>query len=400
VGQDFAPIAIDRAGNLYVTWAQAPVDTSTGQVSGSSQIYIAVSTNHGASWGPPVKVTAATPHLQTNLFPSIAAGDPGRVDVVWYGTPTLGSCPSQPCGSSAIKAHWSVMMAQSLNAIVNGQTNSTPSFTTTRVSQVSNHFGAICTFGIACTTGGDRGLLDFITVTVGLKGEANVVWADAVNQNAVGGTSSALIAFNRQYAGPSLYAKIGQVTGTAPASGHAHGSPDAIYSADSAAISASDNLRLSAASVTMPDSQHYTFTINVQSLTTLAVSPTLGGTNAVWLVRWEVPDPNGAGHTYFAAMESDNGQPPTFFDGETSTLDSGQGFFMTYPPAHTIQGSFKNSASGGGVITLTVPVADVGGNSAVTLFSLTGLSVTQSTASSSNTIFNQIDATAPFDFTP
>ena len=396
VGQDFAPIAIDRAGNLYVTWAQAAVDGSTGQVSGASQIYLAVSTNHGATWGPPVQVTAATPTLLTNLFPSVTAGDPGRVDVVWYGTPTLGSCPAQPCGSSAITAHWSVMMAQSLNAIVNGKPNSKPTFTTTPVSEVSNHFGAICTFGISCTTGGDRGLLDFITVTVGLQGEANVVWTDAVNQNASGGTSSAVIGFNRQYAGPSLYANIGQVSGTAPASGHAPASPDAIYSANSLAINASPNLILSGAAVSRPDSQHYKFTINVQSLSTLAVSPTLGGTDAVWLVRWEVPDPNGAGHTYFAAMESDNGQAPSFFDGETSTL---QGFFLTYPPAHTIQGSYKNSSSGG-VITLTVPIADVGGNSTATLYSLTGLSVTQSAASSTNPVFNQIDASAPFDFTP
>src|SRR4029077_1205635 len=121
VGQDFAPIAIDRGGNLYVVWAQAPVDSSTGQGSGSRQIFLAVSTNHGATWGAPVRITAATPALETNLFPAVAAGDPGRVDVVWYGTPTLGSCPNQPCGSSAITAHWSVMMAQSLNAIVNGQ---------------------------------------------------------------------------------------------------------------------------------------------------------------------------------------------------------------------------------------------------------------------------------------
>src|ERR1700722_3142068 len=228
VGQDFAPIAIDRAGNLYVTWAQAAVDGSTGQVSGTSQIYLAVSTNHGATWDTPVRVTAATPSLQTSLFPSVAAGDAGRVDVVWYGTPTLGSCPNQPCGSSTITGHWSVIMAQSLNAIVNGQPNSAPSFTTTTVSEVSNHYGSICTFGISCTTGGDRGLLDFITVTIGLQGEANVVWADAVNQNSGGsGTSSALIGFNRQYAGPSLYANIGQVKGTAPASGHAAGSPDA-----------------------------------------------------------------------------------------------------------------------------------------------------------------------------
>ena len=399
VGQDFAPIAIDRAGNLYVTWAQAAVDGSTGQVSGTSQIYLAVSTNHGATWDTPVRVTAATPSLQTSLFPSVAAGDAGRVDVVWYGTPTLGSCPNQPCGSSTITGHWSVIMAQSLNAIVNGQPNSAPSFTTTTVSEVSNHYGSICTFGISCTTGGDRGLLDFITVTIGLQGEANVVWADAVNQNSGGsGTSSALIGFNRQYAGPSLYANIGQVKGTAPASGHAAGSPDAIYSANGLAIGASTNLMLSQASVAMPNSQHYSFTINVQSLSTLAVSPTLGGTNAVWLVRWEVPDPNGSGHTYFAAMESDNGGTPTFFDGETTTFDSGQGFFMTYPPGHTVQGSYKNSSKGG-VITLTVPVADVGGSTAP-LYSLTGLSVTQSTASSTTTVFNQIDATAPFDFVP
>jgi len=43
----------------------------------------------------------------------------------------------------------------------------------------------------------------------------------------------------------------------------------------------------------------------------------------------------------------------------------------------------------------------VGGNSKATLYSITGLTVTQGTASSiGDTIFNQIDATRPFDFTP
>ena len=220
-----------------------------------------------------------------------------------------------------------------------------------------------------------------------------------MNQNFAGGTSSALIAFNRQYAGPSLYASIGQVTGPKPLSGSGTGSADANYDANGSTNPATTNLVVKSASVSRPDPQHYRFKIKVQDLTSLSVPATLGGTDAVWLVRWEVPDPNGAGHTYFAAMESDGGQTPTFFDGETSTISDTHGKFMTYPGAHTIQGTYTATAPG--VITLTVPIADVGGNANATLYSITGLSVTQTTPSSSGTaIFNQIDATQAFDFTP
>jgi len=79
-----------------------------------------------------------------------------------------------------------------------------------------------------------------------------------VNQDG-GSTSAAIIGFNRQYTGPSLYASVGQVNGTPPDSGHAPGSPDAIYSANGEAVQASANLMLKQASVTMPDSQHYKF---------------------------------------------------------------------------------------------------------------------------------------------
>jgi hypothetical protein len=389
VGQDFAPIAIDRAGNLYAVWSQATVD-STGNISGSSQIYMAVSVEKGAHWSSPVQVTASTPTLQTNVFPWITAGDAGRVDIVWYGTTTLGSCPSQPCGSSALQAHWQVMMAQSLNAL-----NTAPTFATSQVSEVSNHYGAICTMGIGCSTGGDRGLLDFLSLTVGPHGEANVVWADAVNQNFVGGTSSAVIAFNRQISGPSLYTSVGQVNGGTAATGSAAGSPDAFFSANGSTTAATGNLVIKSASVSRPDHQHYKITINVQNLTGLVVPPTLGGTDALWLARWEVADPNGAGHTYFAAMESDGGQAPTFFDGETSSINTTHGKFLTYPPGHTIQGTY--TATSPGVITLTVPIADVGGGVSH-LVSVTALSATQLTSSSEGqTIFNQIDATAPFD---
>lgn len=224
-----------------------------------------------------------------------------------------------------------------------------------------------------------------------------MVWADAVNQNFVGGTSSALIGFNRQIAGPSLYASVGQVSGPNAASGSGSGLPDAFYSANGTTTVASTNLVIQSASVTMPDSKHYRFTITVNDLSTLAVSPTLGGTDAVWLVRWEVPDPNGAGHTYFAGMESDGGAAPSFVDGQTAAISDTHDKFLTYPPAHTIQGSY--TASSPGTIMLTVPVADVGGNFKATLYSLTGMTVTQATSSSSgDTLFHLIDSTAPFAF--
>jgi len=72
---------------------------------------------------------------------------------------------------------------------------------------------------------------------------------------------------------------------------------------------------------------------------------------------------------------------------------------LTYPPAHNIQGTY--TATSPGTITLTVPIADVGGNAKAALYSITGLSVTQATASSSgDTLFNLIDSTRPFDFKP
>jgi hypothetical protein len=70
------------------------------------------------------------------------------------------------------------------------------------------------------------------------------------------------------------------------------------------------------------------------------------------------------------------------------------GKFLTYPPGHTIQGTY--TAASPEVITLTVPIADVGGGVSH-LVSVIALSATQLTSSSGEeTIFNQIDATASF----
>src|SRR5437667_1858249 len=394
VGQDFSPIAIDRAGNLYVTWSQATVD-STGNISGSSQIYMAVSTDHGAHWGSPVRVTAATPSLQTNLFPWIAAGDAGRVDIVWYGTPTLGSCPNEPCGAGFIHGSWDVYMAQTLNAITNGQPNGSPSFATTKVSEYPAHFGTICEFGLACTTGGDRGLLDFLQVQADPSGAASVVWADGANDDFNGGETSAVIDFAQQIGGPGLTG--GTVRGST-LSGSAPGSPAAYYAANGAETAASpgSNMRIVSSSVAK-QGQYYNVTMKVGSLASLAPDPTLGGSDLIWLTRWELPNSHpttaSQGHFFYAAMESNAGGPPTFYDGDSICgVASTHCKFLTYPPAHTVTGSYTSS----GAITIKVPIADVGGSGS--LYSVTGLTATQTEPSTTGaSIFNVIDSTPPYD---
>jgi hypothetical protein len=394
-GQDFAPIAIDSAGDLYVVWAQSPVDPSNGNINGPTTIYLAASTDGGATWSKPINVSSHVSGLQTNVFPWVAAGSAGRIDIVWYGTPTLGSCPQEPCGAGFIQGSWNVYMAQSLNAVSNGKPNASPTFATTKVTEYPNHLGTICEFGIACTTGGDRGLIDFIQVQADPSGAADVVWADGANDDFNGGETSPVIAFAQQIGGPSLYG--GTVSGTA-LSGSAQGSAAAYYAANGSETPApaGSNIRIVSSSIATGP-KYDTVTMKVASLASLVPDPSLGGTDLLWLTRWELPNPNPStasqGHVFYAGMESDAGGAPTFFDGDsTCGVATTHCKLLAYPPAHAVSGTYSPS----GTITIKVPVSDVGGSGS--LYSATGLTATQNEASSSGTaIFNVIDSTPPYD---
>jgi hypothetical protein len=398
-GQDFAPIAIDRSGNLYVTWAQSPIDSS-GNVDGPTTIYMATSTNGGATWTKPINVSSHIGGLQTNVFPWLAAGNAGRVDLVWYGTPTLGSCPNEPCGAGFITGTWNVYMAQTLNAVSsNGTANPSPSFTTAKVSEYPIHTGEICEFGIACSTGGDRGLVDFLQVQADPSGAADIVYTDGANDDFNGGETSGIVDYVQQIGGPGLYGTT--ITGTAR-SGSAPGSNAAYFAGNGSETPAApgSNMRILNSSVTR-SGKNFIVTMKVGSLASLLPDPSLGGTDAIWLTRWELPNPHpttaSQGHIFYAAMESDAGGAPTFYDGDSicgipPNNPAEHCKAITYPPGHTIKGSYTPS----GTITLTVPMADVGGSGS--LYSVTGLTATQNEPGSSGlALFNVIDSTPPYD---
>jgi hypothetical protein len=161
---------------------------------------------------------------------------------------------------------------------------------------------------------------------------------------------------------------------------------------------AGSNVRIITSSVTK-GTTYYTVKMKMQSLASLAPDPSLGGSDLVWLTRWELPNPHPTtavqGHVFFAAMESDGGGAPTFFDGESVCgVASTHCKFLNYPPAHTVSGSYTKGQ--GGTITIRVPVADVGGTGP--LYSVTGVTATQNQPSSSGTaIFNVIDSTSPYN---
>jgi hypothetical protein len=397
-GQDFAPIAIDKSGNLYVVWAQSPVNAS-GATDGPTTVYLSTSSNGGKTWTKPIDVSGSVPGLRTNVFPWVAAGSKGRIDVVWYGTKTLGNC-KKGCGAGFINASWNVYMAQSLNTVsAQGKANSSPSFTAKKVTEYPNHYGSICEFGIACATGGDRGLIDFIQVQALPNGAAAIVWADGANTDFNGGETSPVIGYAQQTKGPSLYAGH-TIRAAKPRFGSASGSKASYYAAAGSETKAGGNMRILNSSV-KEKGKNYIVTMKVKSLASLSPSPALGGTDAIWLTRWETrkgkPSTANQGHVFFAAMESDGGGKPSFYVGETAcgvppSNPEEHCKALTYGPGKTIKGRYTKK----GTIRLVVPLKDVGGDRK--LFSVTGVTATQSTpGSSGGTVFNVIDSTAPYD---
>ena len=148
----FPSVAVDRAGNVYVVFS----DDRT--------VYYSVSTDHGRSWSPPAAISRSP--ATTAIFPWVAAGDAGKLDVVYYGTSYADGGPPDRYPRSAA---WFVYFAQNLNATKRGSR-----FTQVRATPVV-HYGGVCEGGISCT--GNRDLFDDFGVAASPKtGRASIVY--------------------------------------------------------------------------------------------------------------------------------------------------------------------------------------------------------------------------------
>jgi hypothetical protein len=141
-------------------------------------------------------------------LPWVAAGDAGRVDIVWYQsnnpTPPLVADPASPGqltgGPNMMPplSTWTVKFAQSLNA-----NSREPVFAVTTASDHINHNGSISIGGL--TGSSDRSLLDYFEVAIGPDGLANILYAD-------NGVSSLHVSYARQNGGPLALTNPSSVT--------------------------------------------------------------------------------------------------------------------------------------------------------------------------------------------
>jgi hypothetical protein len=169
---------IDSAGNIYVAWSVNNARTN------EFSIWFAASHDNGRTFYGPFPLSSGPLTAdETAVFPWVAAGDNGRVDVVWYQSNTVGDPNSMPAA-----AEWNVMFAQSLNA-----NSREPVFTVNKASDHVMHKGAISTGGLIGSA--DRSLLDFFEVAIGPDGLANIIYAD-------NGSSATHAEYARQNSGP------------------------------------------------------------------------------------------------------------------------------------------------------------------------------------------------------
>jgi hypothetical protein len=413
-GANFPTMAIDKAGNLYTVWEQAPINES-GQVTGDTVLKYSFSTDQGNTWAAPIQIqTSGSPvgTLHNNVFAWAVAGDDGRVDIAWYGTPGVAPNPSNG-PDSCDACDWSLWMVQTLNGHA-----ATPTFTAPILA--SEHFihrGSM--FTLIGGQNGDRTLGDFLQLRMGPNGEAEIGYADSNNINEASAPHGMFV---RQNAGNGLLVASSPVNipGLAPSNTVSDPSGDGKYEVNglsSANIPQLDIINSTVGLLTKaPCSAAAPCYQVVMKLNNLSFAPTITqdpDLDLVWLSQWFVPsttDPNG-GKNLFVYAESFNGGPLQCFAGENAEQFVGGGVTLTYPGTTQLPAANCRSMTGhNGTITIDVPLSNVNEPGAIDnrLHEVTASTMTLQQPANSvppvlgigGSLFNLIDVAQGYTFTP
>lgn len=379
---NFPTMAIDKSGNLYAVWEQAPTDANSNII-GDTVLMYSYSTNEGNTWSTPIQIdTSGSPDgvLHNNVFAWIAAGDDGRVNIAWYGTTGLSNPNDSACGQNGgpavppsrningpdatTGAFWSLWFTQSLNAHDANPTFIAP----VRASEHFNHFGTVQTvLGGQC---GDRqDLGDFLQLRTGAQGEAEISYAYS---NSITHSLASHAMFVRQNSGPGLYAAQSplSISGIKPYNIVLDPAGDGKYEANGVSSASMPQLDVIASSVsqvtTAPCSAGAPCYKVFMQLNNLSLTPTLTqdpNTDLVWSTQWFVPSTTDStgGRNFHVYAESNNGAALQCFIGQNAVFTAGGGYTaMSYPGDSTLPAPNCQSTLGpNGTITIYVPLSMV-----------------------------------------
>jgi hypothetical protein len=412
-GSLFPIVTMGSDRTLYEAWIEGHGSVSSGTPPADSwHVYYAYSTDlpDHKRWSKPVQIDK---NIATNVMAWIAAGDSGKLAVIWLGS----GVREYPSDQSNPGRTWHPYMAVSTNA-----NTSTPSFQQAQVGSGPNHLGDICLMGTLCgatSPPGNRNMADFISIAIGPDGAAQGTWASDANQistlptSLVPGVPVTMTA--RQVAGPKLIG-TGSVTtslfSTSPTSGVTDATGDALYPvwprSGPGAGTIVSQLDLTGAQMSW-NGAFLQVQMPVASLASLASPDTTCQTHVWWLTTWRMN-----GKIYFAKAESDGGGPMTFTAGVPASYDRPGLTYYTIPTLVDYRGGTTVSGTvSGNTISIAVPPSLVGSPSSGTLLEavtaytaldnglppiLTEGTGTPCTASETDNVPTVVDATPAFNF--
>jgi hypothetical protein len=195
-------IAIDTAGTVYLVWDTNERQAGTaGGCSGAptpapNSIMLVFTKDLGRTWSTPVAV--AHPAGARVLWPWVAAGDAGKVSVIWYQTEPQDGMPDLDCQTGHVHA---------MEASLVGLGGKKPQSWTVDAAGRPVHIGWVCQGGTTCVaTGQDRRLGDYFTNALDARGCVLIATGDTRLLDPTTGAPlpTARPLFLRQIGGPRL----------------------------------------------------------------------------------------------------------------------------------------------------------------------------------------------------
>jgi hypothetical protein len=210
-------IAIDKADNVYAVWDDNPVSKAQKDLCGGPQplannVKMSISRDFGNSWSAPI--TVAHTNSGRVFWPWIAAGDAGKVSVVWYQTNRVADVDCEDANITIGEAHI-------LNALA-----AQPTIQSTIAGGRPIHTSSVCQGGTLCVAQNkDRRLGDFFTNSIDSRGCVLIASGDTTQTDPNTGQQFAysLPVYMSQTSGPGLIGGTDCAKGVPGAPAHAGG---------------------------------------------------------------------------------------------------------------------------------------------------------------------------------